>query len=85
MASPKPNRQLLSPCEDDIIGPVPFCAAAIWGGMTDTSKTDRKPDDEQRPQARRAWHPPQFYCTDVASTYVVSNAGTDGGPMGSFS
>lgn len=53
--------------------------------MTDTSETDRKPDDEQRPQVRRRWHAPEFYCTDVASTYVVSNAGTDGGPMGSFS
>jgi hypothetical protein len=57
----------------------------VGGTMVNRTETDKGPDDQAEASIRRPWHPPQFVVTDIASTDVVSNAGGDGGPMGSLS
>ena len=47
--------------------------------------TDERHDETQRPElppppARRPWHAPQFYLTEVASTYAQGGTQPDGVP-----
>jgi hypothetical protein len=53
--------------------------------MTDKAEADKPPDEKHSKPGRRPWHAPRFILTDVASTEVQGNAGSDGGPMGSLS
>ena len=46
---------------------------------------DRTDDETPQPElppppARRPWHAPQFYLTEVASTYAQGGTITDGNP-----
>jgi hypothetical protein len=53
--------------------------------MIDRPDHNHIPADQPEPQPRRQWHTPQFVVMDLSATHVVSNAGTDGGPMHSLS
>jgi hypothetical protein len=53
--------------------------------MTDRTETDTERTDAPQAPIRRAWHPPKFFLTEIASTDAVCNGGTDGGPMSSSS
>lgn len=53
--------------------------------MNNRTETDKKSNEERSAPKRRPWHAPQFIATDLAATDAVGNAGSDGGPMGSFS
>jgi hypothetical protein len=53
--------------------------------MTDGTEIDQNPLERREQPAKRPWHAPQFISTDIASTDVQGNGGTDGGPMNSAS
>ena len=44
----------------------------------DQDKPDRATEDQPKDSPRHPWHAPRFLLTEVASTYAVSNGGTDG-------
>jgi hypothetical protein len=48
--------------------------------MAESAETDPDRRDEPPAPARRPWHAPQFYLTDVASTYAQGGTITDANP-----
>ena len=46
--------------------------------MTDERDTESDRSDPPQMPTRRPWHPPQFYLTEVASTYLQGGTITDG-------
>jgi hypothetical protein len=47
--------------------------------MAESAETDTDRRDEPPKPARRPWHAPQFYLTDVASTYNQGGTIPDAG------
>jgi len=46
--------------------------------MTNPQDDDTHRPEVPQPPARRPWHAPQFYLTEVASTYAQGGTITDG-------
>jgi hypothetical protein len=50
--------------------------------MNETREPETKTDGQAGTHVRKPWHAPRFIMSGLASTDAVSNAGGDGGPIG---